>query len=217
MGFPINGTIEITDTPKELMAKSSLSEGNDIYQNIAYKISEKQVRLSQYNVKLNQYKNLPSLSAFFKHSYTAYRNEFNFFANEKWYPQTLWGLSLNIPVFSGLSRYARTASAKVELLTNQNNLKQLEQNLQFQELQFRNNVKGAKSKLELQEQNIALAKSIYENEIIKEQIGKGNSITITQKHNQLMMAQSQYIGSMVELFQSQLSLDKLYNKILPNN
>ncbi len=217
MGFPINGTIEITDTPKELMAKSSLSEGNDIYQNIAYKISEKQVRLSQYNVKLNQYKNLPSLSTFFKHSYTAYRNEFNFFANEKWYPQTLWGLSLNIPVFSGLSRYARTASAKVELLTNENNLKQLEQNLQFQELQFRNNVKGAKSKLELQEQNIALAKSIYENEIIKEQIGKGNSITITQKHNQLMMAQSQYIGSMVELFQSQLSLDKLYNKILPNN
>lgn len=102
-------------------------------------------------------------------------------------------------------------------MKNENNLKQLEQSLQFQELQFRNNVRGAKNKLELQEQNVALAKSIYQNEIIKEQIGKGNSITITQKHNQLMMAQSQYIGSMVELFQSQLSLDKLYNKILPNN
>jgi len=217
MGFPINGTVEITNTPEQLITKSSLSDGNDIYQNIQYQISEQQVKLSQYNVKLYQFKNLPSLNAFFKHTYSAYRNEFNFFANEKWYPQTLWGLSLNIPVFSGLTRYARTSQAKVTLMKNENNLKQLEQNLQFQELQFRNNVRGAKNKLELQEQNIALAKSIYENEIIKEQIGKGNSITITQKHNQLMMAQSQYIGSMVELFQSQLSLDKLYNKILPNN
>ena len=217
MGYPINGSVEITNTPEQLITKSSLSDGNDIYQNIQYQISEQQVRLSQFNVKLYQYKNLPSLNAFFKQTYSAFRNEFNFFANEKWYPQTLWGLSLNIPVFSGLSRYARTSQAKVTLMKNENNLKQLEQNLQFQELQFRNNVRGAKNKLELQEKNIALAKSIYENEIIKEQIGKGNSITITQKHNQLMMAQSQYIGSMVELFQSQLSLDKLYNKILPNN
>ncbi len=217
MGYPINGSVEITNTPEQLITKSSLSDGNDIYQNIQYQISEQQVRLSQFNVKLYQYKNLPSLNAFFKQTYSAFRNEFNFFANEKWYPQTLWGLSLNIPVFSGLSRYARTSQAKVTLMKNENNLKQLEQNLQFQELQFRNNVRGAKNKLELQEKNIALAKSIYENEIIKEQIGKGNSITITQKHNQLMMAQSQYIGSMVELFQSQLSLDKLYNKISPNN
>ncbi len=217
MGYPIKEALEIVNTPEELMAKSSLSDGEDIYQNIQYQISEQQVQLSKYNVKLNQYKNLPTLNAFFKHTYSAYRNEFNFFANEKWFPQTLWGLSLNIPVFSGLSRYARTAQAKVTLMKNENNLKQLEQSLQFQELQFRNNVRGAKNKLELQEQNVALAKSIYQNEIIKEQIGKGNSITITQKHNQLMMAQSQYIGSMVELFQSQLSLDKLYNKILPNN
>lgn len=217
MGYPIRSEIEITNSTDELMTKSALSDGNDIYQNINYQISEQQVKLSQLNVKNNQFANLPSLNAFFQHTYTAYRNEFNFFADERWYPQTLWGLRLNIPVFSGLTRYARTAQAKVKLMKDENNLKQLEQSLQFQELQYRNNLRGAKNKLDLQEQNIALAKSIYENEIIKEQIGKGNSITITQKHNQLMMAQSQYIGAMIELFQSQLSLDKLYNKILPNN
>lgn len=217
MGYPVSEPIEITNTPEELMTKSSLSDGDDIYKNINYKLSEQQVQLSKLNVKNYQFANLPSLNAFFRQTYTAYRNEFNFFANEKWFPQTLWGLNLNIPVFSGLTRYARTSQAKVKLMKDENNLKQLEQSLQFQELQYRNNVRGAQNKLELQAQNIALAKSIYENEIIKEQIGKGNSITITQKHNQLMMAQSQYIGSMIELFQSQLSLDKLYNKILPNN
>lgn len=217
MGYPINDPLEITNTPAELMSKSSLSDGNDIYSNISYQLSEQQVKLSQLNVKNYQFANLPTLNAFFKHTYTAYRNEFNFFANEKWYPQTLWGLQLHIPVFSGLTRYAKTSQAKVRLMKDENSLKQLEQSLQFQELQYRNNVKGAQNKLELQQQNVELAKSIYENEILKKEIGKGNSITITQKHNQLMMAQSQYIGSMIELFQSQLSLDKLYNKILPNN
>jgi len=217
MGYPISEGIEISNTPDELMSKSSLSDGNDIYSNINYQLSEQQVRLSQFNVKNNQFANLPSLNAFFQHTYTAFRNEFNFFADKPWYPQTLWGLRLNIPVFSGLTRYAKTSQAKIKLMKDENNLKQLEQSLQFQELQYRNNVRGAQNKLELQGQNVTLAKSIYENEILKKEIGKGNSITITQKHNQLMMAQSQYIGSMVELFQSQLSLDKLYNKILPNN
>lgn len=217
MGYPISESLETSNTPEELLSKSSISEGNDIYSNINYQLSEQQVRLSQLNIKNYQFANLPTLNAFFKHTYTAYRNEFNFFSNEKWYPQTLWGLQLHIPVFSGLTRYARTSQAKIKLMKDENNLKQLEQSLQFQELQYRNNVRGAQNKLELQSQNVTLAKSIYENEILKKEIGKGNSITITQKHNQLMMAQSQYIGSMIELFQSQLSLDKLYNKILPNN
>lgn len=217
MGYPINEPIEITDSPDALMTKSSLSDKGDIYSNISYKISEQQVKLSQLNVKNYQFANLPSLNAFFRQTYTAYRNEFNFFADEPWYPQTLWGLQLHIPVFSGLTRYAKTSQAKIKLLKDENNLKQLEQSLQFQELQYRNNLRGAQNKLELQKQNVELARSIYENEILKKEIGKGNSITITQKHNQLMMAQSQYIGSMIELFQTQLSLDKLYNKILPNN
>ena len=31
-----------------------------------------------------------------------------------------------------------------------------------------------------------------------------------------MSAQAQYIGSLVELFQAKLNLDKLYNNLLPN-
>ncbi len=217
MGYPINDPIEVSNTPEELMTKSTLSDGSSIYSNINYMLLEQQVQLSEYNIKNNQFANLPSLNAFFQHTYNAFRNEFNFFADEKWFPQTLWGLQLNIPVFSGLTRHAKTSQAKIKLMTDQNNLKMMEQNLQFQELQYRNNLRGAENKLELQKQNVELASSIYNNEIIKEQIGKGNTIVVTQKHNQVMMAQSQYISSMIEYFQAKLALDKLYNKLVPNN
>ncbi len=217
MGYPMKNPLEISNTPDELLQKNTLSSGESIYNNLNYILLEQQVKLSEYNIKNNQFANLPSLNAFFQHTYNAYRNEFNFFADEKWFPQTLWGLQLNIPIFSGLTRHAKTSQARIKMLSDQNNLKLMEQNLEFQEIQCRNNLRGATNKLELQKQNVQLASTIYTNEIIKEEVGKGNSIVVTQKHNQLMVAQSQYIASMVELFQAKLALDKLYNKILPNN
>jgi outer membrane protein TolC len=92
----------------------------------------------------------------------------------------------------------------------------MEQNLQYQEIQFQNNYKTAIDKTELQKENVELAKNILKNEVIRENIGKGNSINVTQKHTQYMTAQAQYIGSLVELFQAKLALDKLYNNILPS-
>ena len=215
MGYPIQDMIETTNTTEELMTKEAIKSG-DIKTNLTYMILERQVKLSELNVKNNKFANLPSLNAFFSQTYNAYRSEFSFFENEKWYPQTVWGLQLNIPVFSGLSRHARTAQSKIQLMSDQNSLTLMEQNLQFQELQSQNNYKAALNKTELQQQNVELAKNIYNNELIRENIGKGNSINVTQKHTQYMTAQAQYIGSLVELFQAKLALDKLYNNILPN-
>ncbi len=213
MGYPMSDSISISNSLDELLEKKSISNG-DIHSNISYSILEKQVKLTSLDVKNNKFANLPTLNAFFQQSYNAFRNEFNFFANEKWYQQTLWGLQLNIPIFSGMSRYARTSQAKVRLMNTENQLTQLEQSLQFQELQLKNNLRGAQSKYDLQEENVALAYSIYNNAITKEKIGKGNSIQVTQKHNQLMIAQAQYIGSMIDLFNAKLTIEKLYNNIL---
>lgn len=215
MGYPIKDLIKVSNSTNELMNKEALKTG-DIKSNITFMILEGQVKLSELNVKKKKFSNLPSLNAFFSQSYNAFRGEFNFFADERWYPQTVWGLQLNIPVFSGLSRNARTSQSKIELFNIQNNLILMEQNLKFQEIQSQNNYKATLSKTALQSQNMALAKTIYSNALIREGIGQINSINVTQKHTQYMTAQAQYISSLVELFQAKLVLDKLYNNILPN-
>lgn len=215
MGYPMNDPIQISDEPKDLLQKSAIQKG-DIHQNIGYSLIEKKVRLSKYNIKNRTFENLPSLNAFFQHSYNAYRNEFDFFEDKKWFPQTVWGIQLKIPIFSGLSRYARTSQAKIQLLNDQNSLVQLERSLQFQEIQMKNNLRGAEQRMSLQKKNLELANTIYDNAIMKEKIGKGNGINVTQKHGQLILAEAKYIGSMVETFSARLALDKLYNNILTN-
>ncbi len=214
MGYPMEESIDITETTGQLMTQSSISKGS-VQNNLTYTLLEKQITLSELNIKNNQFKNLPTLSAFFQHSYNAYRNEFNFFADEKWYAQTVWGLKLNVPIFSGLSRRAVTAQSRIKLMKDQNALEQMEQTLNFQLQQAQNNLEGARSQNELQKANVDLARSLYENAIAKKEIGQGNSIVVTQQYNQLIMAQAQYTGTLIDLFKAQLDLDKIYNNILP--
>lgn len=216
MGYPMGQPIEISEQPEDLMRKQALSTGQSTSQNLTYQMLEKQVGLQKLNVKNMKFANLPTLNAFFQQTYNAYRNEFNLFADEQWFPQTLWGLQLNVPIFSGLSRHARTSQAKIELMKAENSLTQMGETLKFQEQQAKNNLISAQSKHDLQKENIVLARSIYNKSLTREKIGKENSIAVTQKYNQLMAAQAQYIGTLVNLFQSKLELDKIYNNILPN-
>ncbi|NRA11068.1 MAG: TolC family protein [Crocinitomicaceae bacterium] len=214
MGYPMEDPIAITQTPDELIAKSA-SGGGDVHTNLSYSLIEKQIILSELNLQNNKLLGVPTLGAYYQHSYTAYRNEFDFFdSDQQWFLQNGWGLQLNVPVFSGGQSKALIGQAKVRLMKDENSLIQLESALKMQEIQAKNNLLGAQSKIDLQKQNVDLAKSIYENSVIKDQIGEGTSMAVTQKHNQLIMAQSQYVAAKIDLFQAQLELDKIYNNIL---
>jgi len=216
MGYPISDPLEITQTPEELLGESTINTG-DIKSNLSYTMMEKQIVLSQLDLRNKQFANLPNLNAYYQHSYSAYRNEFDFFdGSQQWFLQSSWGLQLNVPVFSGGQRHAQTAQAKIKLMKDENSLTEMERALQMQEAQAKNNYYSALSKSQLLKQNVDLAKSIYENSVVKDQIGEGTSILVTQKYNQLIVAQSQYVGSMIDLFQAQLALDKIYNNILQN-
>jgi len=216
MGYPINDPIEITELASDLMNRKSLKEASseNLQNNLSMQLLQKQRTLSEYNLKNYKYGQLPTLSANFSHQYNAFRNEFNFFADKPWFPQTFWGLSLNVPIFAGGEKYALIQQAKIRIMKDENQIKMFEQSLKSQEVQYQNNLIGATQLLELQEKNINLANKIYSNAIAKRDIGKVNSLEVTQKYNQVIMAQSQYVGSMIDVLNAQLNIDKLYNQLL---
>lgn len=213
MNYPSDQSIDVSEKAEQLI---SLQHRNSpsIFNNMQYALQQKQITFSQYNLKNNQFAYLPTLNTFFQQTYNAFRNEFNFFANEKWYPQTIWGLQLTIPVFSSGYRYARVNQAKIRLMQEENNLKLLEETLKMQEIQGKNNLLNAQNRLMLQQENVRLAQSIYMNAITREEIGKESSIVVTQKYNQLLIAQSELIGATLEVLEAQLKLEKLYNTLI---
>ncbi|MGB0933212.1 MAG: TolC family protein [Lishizhenia sp.] len=214
MAFPQEKEIVLTEELETVLAKSTLDANGNKEDNLNLQLLKKQLILSEYSLKNTKFANLPSVGAFFQQQYNTFRNEeFLLFADERWFSQTFWGVQINVPIFSSGQRWAVTQQAKIDVMKNQNNIEEFQRTLSFQEIQVKNNLETAKQNLDLQKQNVALAQSIYENEVAKKEIGKGNSISVTQKYTQLISAQTQYVGAMIEVFNAKLELDKLYNKV----
>ena len=85
--------------------------------------------------------------------------------------------------------------------------------LKLQEAQLKNNLEVSIKKRALQEENILLAEKIYKNALSKEKIGNGNNVVVTQKLNQVMIAQAEYTASLIAIYRTKIELDKLYNKL----
>ena len=65
-------------------------------------------------LKLEKSKALPTLNTFINGGYSGFSEDFNFKSNEqKWFGSSLFGVSLNIPIFSSLGRSAATQRAKI--------------------------------------------------------------------------------------------------------
>ena len=169
--------------------------------------------MSACNVKNKKAGFLPSISAYFQQSYNAYRTSFDFFQDKPWYSQTNWGLQMKIPVFSSGKGTAVLKQSQIQLLQDENNFQMTKHGLKLQEAQLKNNLEVSIKKRALQEENILLAEKIYKNALSKEKIGNGNNVVVTQKLNQVMIAQAEYTASLIAIYRTKIELDKLYNKL----
>ena len=217
MAYPMGEPIELLDNLESVLSQAlaEVSSENSVDGNIQLDLLNKRLELSRYELKNTKFANLPSLGAFFQHKYDAYRNEFNFFDNNAdWFEQTFVGVRLSVPIFSSGARWSRTQQAQLEIEKREFEINEYKRALQMQETQFINDLKSAKDKLKLQQENVRLATSIYKNSITRSEIGKENSLMVTQKYTQVISAQAQYVGAMVDVFNARLNIDKLYNNII---
>lgn len=217
MAYPMGEPIELLDNLESVLSQAlaEVSSENSVDGNIQLDLLNKRLELSRYELKNTKFANLPSLGAFFQHKYDAYRNEFNFFDNNaEWFEQTFVGVRLSVPIFSSGARWSRTQQAQLEIEKREFEINEYKRSLLMQETQFTNDLKSAKDKLKLQQENVRLATSIYKNSITRSEIGKENSLMVTQKYTQVISAQAQYVGAMVDVFNARLNIDKLYNNLI---
>lgn len=215
MAFPLDEDISLTENLDQLLKNSLSDVSGSIEDNLQMDLLRKQKQLSEYDLKNKKMSNLPRLAGFFNHQYNAFRNEFNFFdSNEEWFAQTVWGIKLTIPIFSSGERWAKMKKAEIAIKQDELSIQQLERGLKAQEIQLKNNLRQARTNLELKEKNVELARKIYNNSLTKAEIGKENSIMVTQKYNQLVGAQTEYVNAMMNVFNTKIELDELYNKLI---
>lgn len=215
IGMNLDTEITLSDQLESVISALNLENFSSaefrVEDNLDYQMLSTQVELNELNMKNDQMKFLPSFSAFFSYQYQAYRLEFDFFANKPWYPATMWGLQLQIPIFSSGMRSAKVAQNRIELEKSEINLQQLDQSLRMQAYLAKTEFLNAVDAYRLQKESLALAESIQNKTLIKYKEGVVSSLEFNQAQTQYLSQQANYINSLFALLTAKVNLEKIMN------
>jgi len=218
MGLDVNAPADFIDKLDETLLKVTMTEDEKIAfntsQNIDALILQKAVDLQRLNMRRERSAYLPSLAGFFSARENRFGNDFGQLRDEQFRVAggTIWGLQLNVPIFSGLSKNARVQQAKLELYKTEVQREQINQGLALQAATAETDFNTALEKFRTAQESVRLAEKIRKTADIKYSEGVGSSIEKIQSENDLLMAQSAYISAVLELLNARVNLDKNLNK-----
>jgi outer membrane protein TolC len=212
LGLERDTELVLSTTLDQLLAETDIQEvlslNLNYKTNIDYILLETQEKMSGLTLKNEKAAILPSISGFYSWNKNGMGNELN---ELQWFPNSMLGFQLNVPIFASGQRYARIRRAQFELDKAAMNKSQITDNLLLQEKQLRFNLASAKEQYESQLENVAVSKRVYESVNNKYREGMASSLDVTQAQNIMLTAESNYETAVLNLLQSKLALQKLLN------
>lgn len=232
MNFPMDQSLDVAGDIASLKIDKDLLKNYelnwDFTQRSDYELFESNRKLQNLDIKNKHSTSLPSLSAFANLGYsTQSPNISGLFKTisdlsdngqigpDKWYPYTLFGLSLNVPIFSGLQRSYRLQQAKLNLLKIENNFSSLKSAIDLEVKQAAINYLNAIKSLESQRANSGLAENIARITKIKYEEGVGSNLEVIEAEGSLKESQINYYSALYDALVAKVDLDKAYGKLLP--
>ncbi len=208
----IFGTID--DAVTEIENYNLFPEEINIHDNITYQLMQVQENLADLSLQREKTKYLPSVFAFYSYNEKAMSDSLNFFSdNTDWYPTSLWGVTISVPIFSSGQRYARVKQAAFELEKKHNTRLQVEQALYMEAEQAKSDFLIGLNNVKNNSDQRHLAKKIYENSLIKFKAGTEQSYVLTQNQTQYFNALANYYMALGDLIEKNIKLKKLTNKL----
>ncbi|MBQ3742616.1 MAG: TolC family protein [Bacteroidales bacterium] len=181
----------------------------DINDNYDYRLLKESTELARKQIALTGWTTGPTLSVY--HQYNR-RHNFSDEATMNMTPPNMLGAQLNIPLFAFGKNYAAIKDARLAYKKQLNTLEDTELSLNVQHSQLLYNLRSAIEKYEIQKQNVAVAKRVFDNIAKKYEFGVASSLDVTNSGTNLIAAQSSYVQSLLEIVNAQISLEQLLNK-----
>lgn len=179
---------------------------------IEFQLLQTAKRLQRETTLYYQLGFLPSLSAFYNYNYQFQSNTFSDLY-DKAYPYSLFGVQLNIPLFTGFRRNENIHKAKLQ-----------EQRIDWDDVnlrlsiyaQYRQTLASYKSNLYYlytQKENVGMARDVYN--IVKLQYREGIKayLDVIVAESDLQRSEINYLDALFELLKSKIDLEKAMGDI----
>ena len=214
IGYPVDSSIALIEdfemASKTLLNNPTLNPSNSS----AVKMGQQNVILNELSLKASQSDGYPSIYGFFNQQHMAMRNNFNFFDTSKdWYPATLWGINVTIPLYNSGEGKAKNKQKEFEIEKAKNELVEIENQIASLYEMLKNNYQNAALNLNSQKTKVDLIKKVYQNEEKKLSHGASNSLLLSQRKIQLLQANQDLIQKEYELYKAEVQLNTHINSL----
>jgi outer membrane protein TolC len=169
---------------------------------------ETNLRLMKLNLRKEKYSFLPAINLFFNHQQQNMNNTFDAFSGGRFFPSTVIGASLKLPILTSGARLSKVSQARIELDKSEISAKEAEQALIYRATLAWSNYETSHETYLNQKENMKLAKRIYKKTVLKYNEGVSSSLDLSQTQNQYLNAEGKYIKSLLDLLTSKSELKK---------
>lgn len=212
MGMDINSNLTLTDKLDDVKLDISTTvsaQKFDYEKRIEYGLFATQYKLAKLDLKRQRFSYLPTAFAYGSFSGGAQRNEFDIFdTDKKWYPTSVIGAKVTMPIFSGFQRHAKNQQAQLSLLKAENNLEFIKRSIDLELASATTILKNASSSLENQKKNIEIAEEVVRVSKLKFEQGVGSNLEMITAETSLKEAQTNYFNALFDALVAKIDFDK---------
>jgi len=209
MGISMNQPLQVE--PIDLSVFEQKAEtieplGFELNQLLPVQLLQQQQKIGQLQVKSVKSELIPTLMLGANYQYNILGD--NLFDNENsyTYPSSVIGLNLRIPIFTGMSKRAKLKGAQIELLK----LKEDEQSLSLSlGMAYQNaliKLNDSKQTIEAQQQNMTLAKEVYQITEENYQQGLASMSDVLNANSSLIQSQVSYADALNSYMKAHIAL-----------
>jgi outer membrane protein len=132
---------------------------------------------------------------------------------DKWYPYSVFGVSLKVPVFSGLQRTFKIQQEKLILQKIENSEHQLQSQIDLEIKEALSKYISSMESLRWQRENLNLSESIANITRIKYTAGVGSNLEVVEAESSLRESQVNYFNALYDAVVSRTDLIKALGKL----
>lgn len=182
----------------------------DYNRNIDFVLQKKADYLTLMQYKLSKTAYQPTLSGFLTGSTNAQRNDWNFFSSgEVWYSSAIFGVSLQIPIWSSGNRKYSVDQARLNVEKSKVTDEKLRVGLELQVETAKTEFSNAYAIYQNKVKGFQTALKIYEKTLEKYKQGIAGSTDLNQRYNQFLASNNDYMQSIYTLLSQKIRLNRL--------
>ncbi len=220
MGMPIDQDITLAETIQDIDMDADPLDAYELsYQNrpeyAKLSVNRELVKLDMKNYQM-QY--VPKITLNANYGFNTGTDQFSQITNfDRWFQLGSAGINLSLPIFDGLRKHHQIQKSRLQIQQIENASQLLRNTIDLEVVQARVQLENSVDNLNIQEENLALAREVYDVTRIKYQEGVGSNLEVVDAETSLKQSETNYYNALYNALIARVDLKKAMGVLVEEN